>query len=465
MTDMSKKDSNSRLEEGDDHTGHAAPTDQAAQALAQSLPRTLSPKTLLDLDAALAELKEFANPTLQTEQASTFDVDNRVLREPLLSLLNVPAHDNSAMDGYAISLEDLNARLPLKVTQRIPAGTHGKPIRAGEAARIFTGAPVPVGASAVVAQEDCTALDSDFVQLNSPAQSGQSIRRAGEDIARGVVVVEDGTRLNPASLGIAASLGFGELCVSRVPKVALFSTGDELVMPGDIHPDQMDMGKIYNSNRFFLKALLKRAGCLVTDLGNIADNFEQTKSALQMAAQDHDLILTSGGVSVGEEDHIKPSVIALGVLHQWALNIKPGKPFAYGRINRPQVSRPAENTGDTMHKSGYAHFMGLPGNPVSSYMTFMLLVQPFLAYLQGQKKVQYRHTPMRANFDWPRADGRREFLRVRQNDQGYLDLFDNQSSGVLSSVVWGDGVVDNPPNTAIKRGEWVNFIAFESWLK
>ncbi len=425
-----------------------------------------APKSLLDLDTALVELKEFAHPTLPSEEISTFDVDNRVLREPLLSLINVPAHDNSAMDGYAICAEDLGvSEKVLKVTQRIPAGTHGAPIQKGEAARIFTGAPIPNGACAVVAQEDCTALQGDFVQINSLVLKGQSIRRAGEDIAKGVVVIEEGSRLNPASLGIAASLGYGQLCVSQVPKVALFSTGDELVMPGDVAPDQMGMGKIYNSNRFFLKTLLIRAGCSVTDLGNIADNFEQTKRSLQLAAQDHDLILTSGGVSVGEEDHIKPSVMALGVLHQWALNIKPGKPFAYGRINRVAGSFKAQNHGGTRFEHEYAHFMGLPGNPVSSYMTFVLLVQPFLAYLQGQSLVQYRHVPMRANFEWPKADRRREFLRVRQNEHGSLDLFTNQSSGVLSSVVWGDGVVDNPPNTSIKRGEWVNFIAFESWLK
>ena len=424
------------------------------------------PKPLLDLDHALTELKGFATPLLETQMVSTFDVDNRVLREAVVSALNVPPNDNSAMDGYALNAQDASVQgSVLKVTQRIPAGSVGVPLSRGEAARIFTGAPIPKGATAVVAQEECEALQGDIVKVNASVTSGQCIRLAGEDIKKGGLVIESGSRLNSASLGIAASLGFKELCVSKAPKVALFSTGDELVMPGDIPPEQMGEGKIYNSNRFFLKSLLNRAGCVVTDMGNIPDDLEQTKRCLAQAALDHDIILTSGGVSVGEEDHIKPSVIALGVLHQWALNIKPGKPFAYGRINRPQVSRPAENTGDTMHKSGYAHFMGLPGNPVSSYMTFMLLVQPFLAYLQGQKKVQYRHTPMRANFDWPRADGRREFLRVRQNDQGYLDLFDNQSSGVLSSVVWGDGVVDNPPNTAIKRGEWVNFIAFESWLK
>jgi molybdopterin molybdotransferase len=227
----------------------------------------------------------------------------------------------------------------------------------------------------------------------------------------------------------------------------------------------MRAGQIYNSNRFFLKALLERAGCVVTDMGNIADSLELTKTSLSAAAQDHDLILTSGGVSVGEEDHIKPSVQALGELHQWALSIKPGKPFAYGRINRIAATLSPSSAQSALSDPSYAHFIGLPGNPVSSFVTFMLLVQPFLAYLQGQTQVQYRHIPMRAAFDWPRGDKRREFLRVRQNEDGTLSLYPNQSSGVLTSIVWGDGVVDNPPGTVIKAGDWVQFIPFEGWLR
>ena len=425
------------------------------------------PKPLLDLDHALTELKGFATPLLETQMVSTFDVDNRVLREAVVSALNVPPNDNSAMDGYALNAQDASVQgSVLKVTQRIPAGSVGVPLSRGEAARIFTGAPIPKGATAVVAQEECEALQGDIVKVNASVTSGQCIRLAGEDIKKGGLVIESGSRLNSASLGIAASLGFKELCVSKSPKVALFSTGDELVMPGDIPPEQMGEGKIYNSNRFFLKSLLNRAGCVVTDMGNIPDDLEQTKRCLAQAALDHDIILTSGGVSVGEEDHIKPSVIALGVLHQWALNIKPGKPFAYGRIHRAN-KKLGENASDQTPSSteNYAHFIGLPGNPVSSYATFMLLVQPFLSFLQGQASVKYRHIPMRANFEWLKADRRREFLRVRQNDQGTLELFQNQSSGVLTSVVWGDGVVDNPPNTIIKSGDLVNFIPFDSFLR
>jgi molybdopterin molybdotransferase len=428
---------------------------------------TKNVKPLLDLDHALEELRAFAQPLLSTQTLSTFAVDQRVLRKSIVSELNVPAHDNSAMDGYAIRAEDAaQAGALLKVTQRIPAGSVGLPLKRGEAARIFTGAPIPSGANAVVIQEECETLeDGAVVKIQSSVSQAQCIRFAGEDIAVGSTVVEQGVRLTPAMLGMAASVGYHELCVSRAPRVALFSTGDELVMPGELAPSQMRAGQIYNSNRFFLKTLLERAGCVVNDMGNIADSFELTKASLSAAAQDHDLILTSGGVSVGEEDHIKPSVQALGELHQWALSIKPGKPFAYGRISRKAVTPSEPGSHAPLTDSSYAHFIGLPGNPVSSFVTFMLLVQPFLAYLQGQTHVQYRHMPMRAAFDWPRGDKRREFLRVRQNEDGTLSLFPNQSSGVLTSVVWGDGVVDNPAGNVIKAGDWVRFIPFEGWLR
>ncbi|HPW29842.1 MAG TPA: molybdopterin molybdotransferase MoeA, partial [Rhodoferax sp.] len=228
------------------------------------------------------------------------------------------------------------------------------------------------------------------------------------------------------------------------PRVALFSTGDELVMPGTVAPQNMRPGAIYNSNRFVLSSLLRRLGCVVTDFGIVPDDREATVTALRDAAQGHDLILTSGGVSVGEEDHIKPAVQQLGSLDLWSIAIKPGKPFAYGVV------------GDT-------HFMGLPGNPVSSFITFLLLVRPFLLRLQGQSDVAPKKVALRADFTWARPDKRQEFLRVRRNAQGGLDLFSNQSSGVLTSAVWGDGVVDNPPGRAIAEGDWVEFIDFAPW--
>jgi molybdopterin molybdotransferase len=235
------------------------------------------------------------------------------------------------------------------------------------------------------------------------------------------------------------------LSVVRRPKVALFSTGDELVMPGDVAPQHMRPGAIYNSNRFFLRALLQRLGCEVTDLGIVPDRFEATVDALRSAARHHDLILTSGGVSVGEEDHIKPAVQSLGSLDLWQVAIKPGKPFAYGRVDE-------------------AHFIGLPGNPVSSFVTFLLLVRPFLLKLQGTTDVAPESVAIRADFTWARPDKRREFLRVRRNAAGGLDLFDNQSSGVLTSAVWADGLVDNPPGQTIAPGDVVQFISLSEVL-
>ncbi|HRH05381.1 MAG TPA: molybdopterin molybdotransferase MoeA, partial [Burkholderiaceae bacterium] len=238
------------------------------------------------------------------------------------------------------------------------------------------------------------------------------------------------------------------LPVVRRPKVALFSTGDELVMPGDIAPENMPAGSIYNSNRFFLRAMLQRLGCEVTDFGIVPDNLDATKTALSNAAQAHDLILTSGGVSVGEEDHIKPAVQTLGELNLWQIAIKPGKPFAYGKV-------------------GQTHFIGLPGNPVSSFVTFMLLVRPFILKMQGVVDVDHipsKAITMRADFTVAKADKRREFLRVKRNANGGLDLFANQSSGVLTSAVWGDGLVNNPAGQTIAPGDMVQYTAFAEVL-
>jgi molybdopterin molybdotransferase len=337
----------------------------------------------------------------------------------------------------------------LRVTQRIPAGTHGTQLNSGEAARIFTGAPIPPGADAVVMQEDCEVLEGGQIKVNMAVPTAQWIRRSGEDVTRGATVLSRGTRLTPAELGLAASIGLAQLQVSVRPRVALFSTGDELVMPGDVAPEAMPAGAIYNSNRFFLRAMLKRLGCEVSDLGIVPDKREATIAVLRDAAMHHDLILTSGGVSVGEEDHIKPAVQSLGELSLWQLSIKPGKPFAYGKVNR---------------EGGVCHFMGLPGNPVSSFVTFLLLVRPFLLAMQGVTQTEVKRTQMTAHFDWPRADKRREFLRVKRNAAGGLDVFPNQSSGVLTSAVWGDGVVDNPAGQTIARGDSVRFISFEEWL-
>ena len=409
-------------------------------------------KPLKPLDEALQELLAHAQPLAGVQQVNTFDADGRVLLQAAVSPLQVPPQDNSAMDGYAVrAAECVSGDAVLPVSQRIPAGTAPDALAAGSVARIFTGAPVPAGADAIVMQEDCVVLEDGRVRIKTQPAVGQWIRRSGEDITQGATVIEAGTRLTPAHLGLAASMGFARLPVARKPRVALFSTGDELVMPGTVAPQDMKPGSIYNSNRFFLRALLLRMGCEVTDLGIVPDHREATITALADAAIDHDVIVTSGGVSVGEEDHIKPAVQELGQLDLWQISIKPGKPFAYGRVNRE-------------YGSGFAHFIGLPGNPVSSFVTFQVLVRPFLLRLQGVQNVLPRSIAARADFVWPKGDKRREFLRVRYNERGGLELFRNQSSGVLTSTAWGDGVIDNPAGTTIAEGDTVRFIPFSELM-
>jgi molybdopterin molybdotransferase len=394
---------------------------------------------LLSLDEALARLVEGAarHRITQAESVGSFDALGRVLAADVRSLLDVPPADNTSMDGYAMRAADVvDVGTVLPVSQRIPAGVVGEPLQPGTAARIFTGAQVPPGADAVVMQEQCEALDG-AVRVNAVPQPGQWVRRRGEDVKHGDTVLAAGTRLTPQALGLAASVGAATLTVWRRPRVAVFSTGDELVMPGE----PLKPGAIYNSNRFTLRGLLRAAGCEVVDLGIVPDRLDATRDALRRAAAGNDLILTSGGVSVGEEDHLRPAVLAEGTLDLWQIAMKPGKPLAFGHV-------------------GQAMFMGLPGNPVSSFVTFVLLVRPFVQRLQGMIDVAPRALALRADFDWPRPDRRREFLRARINAQGGLDLFPNQSSGVLTSTVWGDGLVDNPPQQAIAAGDLVRFLPF-----
>jgi molybdopterin molybdotransferase len=395
---------------------------------------------LRSVDEALAALLAQAQPLAQTEAVSPFDADGRVLAEDLVAGLQVPPQDNSAMDGYAVrSAEIADEGVPLPVSQRIPAGAAGQPLQPGTAARIFTGAPLPAGADAIVMQEDTEPAGEGVVRILRVPRAGQWVRRSGEDITLGSTVLARGERLGPAAQGLAGSIGRDRVLVARRPRVALFSTGDELFMPGEVAPQDMKPGAIYNSNRFFLRSLLLRLGCEVQDLGIVPDRRDATVQALRQAAASNDAILTSGGVSVGEEDHIKPALEQLGTLDLWQIAMKPGKPFAHGRI-------------------GSAHFIGLPGNPVSSFVTFLLLVRPFLLKLQGASRLAPVAMQLPAHFDWPRPDRRREFLRARRNEQGGVELFRNQSSGVLTSTAWADGLVDNAGGQAIARGDLVRFL-------
>jgi molybdopterin molybdotransferase len=296
-------------------------------------------------------------------------------------------------------------------------------------------------------QEMANATDDGRVAFAQPPVAGEWITPQGADIRRGSVILPAGTRLTPQALGLAASVGCAALDVVKKTRVAVFFTGDELTMPGE----PLREGAIYNSNRFTLRALLAKLGCEVTDLGIVPDRLDATRDTLRRAAREHDLILTCGGVSVGEEDHVKPAVEAEGRISMWQIAMKPGKPLAFGAVRR----------GD----EGEAFFIGLPGNPVSSFCTFLLFVRPFILRLAGVEEVAPRVFSMRADFTQKKGDRRNEFLRARVNDAGGLDIFENQSSAVLTSTVWGDGLIDNPPNHAIVAGEIVRFIPFSELMR
>jgi len=419
-----------------------------------SSPAPAPARALLSLDEALARLVEGTRPHVlaEKEPLSTFEALGRVLAAEVRSALDVPPADNTSMDGYAVRAADVPAPgTVLPVSQRLPAGVVGAALAPGTAARIFTGAQVPPGADAVVMQEQCEAVAGEsasglgLVRIQAVPVAGQWVRRRGEDVRAGATVLPRGARLTPQALGLAASVGAGTLQVLRRPRVAVFSTGDELVMPGE----PLKPGAIYNSNRFTLRGLLQAAGCEVNDLGIVPDRLDATRDALRRAAAHNDLIVTSGGVSVGEEDHLRPAVLAEGRLENWQIAMKPGKPLAFGAVRR------AGGEGD---QGGEALFVGLPGNPVSSFVTFVLCVSTVLRTMQGLPAGLPRPLPLRAAFDWPRPDKRREFLRVRLGERGELELFDNQSSGVLTSAVWADGLVDNPPGQAIARGDVVRYL-------
>nr|WP_321928423.1 gephyrin-like molybdotransferase Glp [Paraburkholderia guartelaensis] len=407
---------------------------------------------MLSTADALATLLAAAKPFAGTETISTFDALNRVLAADVVSPLDVPPMNTSAMDGYAVRVADLaQGSRHLPVSQRIPAGHAPQPLAAGTAARIFTGATVPPGADAVVMQEQTEAAEGAVTFLHAP-KAGEWITAQGADIRKNTVILPAGTRLTPAALGLAASVGCATLTVVRRVKVAVFFTGDELTMPGE----PLKPGAIYNSNRFTLTGLLRNLGCEVTDYGIVPDQLDVTRATLREAAAAHDLILTSGGVSVGEEDHVRPAVEAEGRINLWQIAMKPGKPLAFGAVRRAQ--------GATEVESGEAFFIGLPGNPVSSFVTFLLFVRPFLLRLAGATQVSPRALSLRADFTQTKSDRRNEFLRARVNPAGGLDLFPNQSSAVLTSTVWGDGLIDNPPNHAISAGETVRFIPFTELL-
>ena len=392
---------------------------------------------LLSVDEALAQLMSGARPVSEIEEVATLEATNRILARAQRSTMDVPPMDNSAMDGYAVRLSDLSSsQRKLKVKQKIYAGSVGTLLEPGTAARIFTGAPIPPGADAVVMQEECV-VEGEFVSLRKSPEPGEWVRYVGSDIKKGAEILPAGRRLAPQDTGLAASVGIKMLPVFRKIRLGLFFTGDELVMPGE----PLAPGRIYNSNRFTLRGLGEVFGCDVRDYGIVPDTLEATREVLRRAAQDCDVIVTSGGVSVGDADYVKPAVEAEGQLLMWRIAMKPGRPLAFGRVQE-------------------AAFIGLPGNPVSSFVTFLIFVRPFLLRTQGLSSVEPTAITARADFDWPQPDARREFLRVKWNAQGGLDLYPTQDSAVLTSTAWADGLVDNPANRAIRKGESVRFLPY-----
>ncbi len=402
---------------------------------------------LIPYDQALENLLSFASSVNNTESVVLTEALNRILAEDVKSTINVPPAANSAMDGYAIRFSDVNsgATTTLKVTQRIPAGDVGDVVETGTAARIFTGAPVPAGADAVIMQEQVT-VDGELVSFDAEVKSGQNIRSAGEDITENQVILKKGTKFRAQDLGLAASIGVSHFKVTRKIRVGIFFTGDELVEPGQ----PLGPGKIYDSNRYTLTGLLQSMGCEIVDLGIVGDTLEQTSQAILKATQTTDLVITSGGVSVGEEDHVRIALEKLGELHMWRLKIKPGKPLAFGIVN---------NTA----------FMGLPGNPVSVFATFCLFVSPFIKKLQGRTKIYTQSTLVTADFNWLKPDSRREFVRakIERNNSNQLlaSLYPNQGSGVLMSTSWADGFVDIAEHTAVTSGDQVYYLSFKDILE
>lgn len=394
---------------------------------------------LMDFDAARALLLQQAIPVSGQVQVPLLSALGRVLAQDIISGLDVPGFDNSAMDGYALNVPDfLDLPTEFPLVQRIAAGEVGAALSPGAAARIFTGAPVPPGTNAVVMQEDCQVNDNR-VRIAALLKAGQHIRRQGEDIRQGMVIFPAGHIVSPQDMALIASVGLPVVPVYEKLKVGLLCTGDELFMPGETLPP----GGIYNSNQFALHGLLTALGCEVNNYGIVPDSLSRTSELLAQAAQENHLILTSGGVSVGEEDHVKAAITALGQLHLWKIAIKPGKPFAFGAI-------------------GPAAFIGLPGNPVSSFITFLMLVRPFILKCQGVQSVLPQSLSLPAGFVWQKGGSRREFLRARLNIEGKVDLFPQQGSAVMTSVVWANGLVDMAPGETVKMGDPVHFIPFSA---
>jgi len=392
-------------------------------------------------DEALYYLLTQVKPTEKTETIAIHSALGRVLAESIYSDVNVPPHDNSMMDGYALHSYDLEHNNTLEVSQRIPAGSDPSSLKAGTAARIFTGAPIPEGANMVVMQEETEQVGDTQVKITAAStQPQQNIRKTGEDITKGSAILKKGHKLRPQDLGLVTSIGIAEVTVFKPLTIATFTTGDELLEPGEA-PQK---GKIYNANRYVLAGLVPALGFELIDLGQVEDTLESTIEAMKQAASIADVVVTTGGVSVGEEDHIKPAIEQLGSLDMWKVKMKPGKPLAYGDINGTP-------------------FIGLPGNPVSAFATFNLFAHPYLLKMQGANQIKAKPLWLEAGFEWTKPGFRRDFARakvVNKNQKSYVEIYPNQGSGVLTSTVWAEGFVVIPEDSTIAKGDKVAFYPF-----
>ncbi|MGV6852510.1 MAG: molybdopterin molybdotransferase MoeA [bacterium] len=402
-----------------------------------------SSQSLMDVSEAQQKLLEQARPVVETDTLSLLEAQSRVISADIRSAIQVPGYDNSAMDGYAFRIEDLNYNNKLPVSARIPAGVSPEPLKPGTAARIFTGAPVPAGADTVVMQEN-TRREKNQVVINNAPEKGANIRPAGNDVSIGDTIATQGQIITPALSGLLAGCGFGTIDVFRQLKVAIFSTGDEIVEPGEV----IKPGQIYNSNRYTLSALLNQLGCEIIDLGRVEDNLEATKQAMKKASQQADLVMTTGGVSVGEEDHVRNALESEGHVDAWKVKLKPGKPLLLGHL-------------------GTTPFLGLPGNPVAVWVTFMMFAAPFIRRLQGAELHKVYYQKVISDFS-AKSKGRQEMLRVQlvQKDSTLCAIqYPRQGSDVLSGAAWSHGLMCLLPDQSIQKGDSIAFASYHLFLQ
>jgi molybdopterin molybdotransferase len=403
---------------------------------------------MMSVDEAVGIIAARVTAIREVETVALAEADGRILVRDVVAPLPVPPFTNSAVDGYAISSEHLPKKEPqaFLVSGRVQAGASAPTrLKPGEAMRIFTGAPMPDGADTVFMQEDVRVEDGKVI-LPAGLKTGANVRPAGEDIPLGHLALKAGLRLRPQHVALAAAFGLAQLDVNRRIRVAVFSTGDELVSPGE----SRKTAQLFDSNRFMLMAMLRRLGCAISDLGILKDDRPSLASALQKAAGAHDLILTTGGVSTGEEDHVKAAVEAVGKLVLWRMAIKPGRPVAMGII-------------------GGTPFIGLPGNPVASFVTFVHVVRPTVLALSGAQLEPFVAMPVRAGFTYKKKIARREYVRVvlRKAEDGILEAvkFPREGAGLLSSLVDTDGLVElGEQVTLVEPGQMVGFLSYTNLI-